>query len=158
MAHPLKPEASATLVQLKAIEPAYPLYGAIELQGGSSLQEALARRNGVGLPYPDVAAIHAAYKFTNLQDFLDLYYKGMSVLLHEQDFYDLAIAYLRRAAGQNVRHAEIFFDPQGHTARGISFKTVIDGLWRALKDAERQFGLTASLILCFLRHLDEALP
>ena len=117
---------------------------------------ALARRNGVGLPYPDVAAIHAAYKFTNLQDFLDLYYRGMSVLLHEQDFYDLAMAYLRRAAGQMVRHAEIFFDPQGHTARGIAFKTVIDGLWRALKDAERQFGLTASLILCFLRHLDEA--
>ena len=117
---------------------------------------ALARRNGVGLPYPDVAAIHAAYKFTNLQDFLDLYYRGMSVLLHEQDFYDLAMAYLRRAAGQNVRHAEIFFDPQGHTARGVAFRTVIDGLWRALKDAERQFGLTASLILCFLRHLDEA--
>ena len=117
---------------------------------------ALARRNGVGLPYPDVAAIHAAYKFTNLQDFLDLYYKGMSVLLHEQDFYDLAMAYLRRAAGQNVRHAEIFFDPQGHTARGIAFRTMIDGLWRALKDAERQFDMTASLILCFLRHLDEA--
>ena len=116
----------------------------------------LARRNGVSLPYADVAAIHAAYRFTNLQDFLDLYYKGMSVLQHEQDFYDLASAYLRRAAGQNVRHAEIFFDPQGHTSRGVAFRTVIDGLWRALKDAERQYGMTASLILCFLRHLDEA--
>lgn len=116
----------------------------------------LARRNGVALPYADVAAIHAAYRFTNLQDFLDLYYQGMSVLQREQDFYDLAMAYLRRAAGQNVRHAEIFFDPQGHTSRGIAFKTVIDGLWRALKDAERQFGITGSLILCFLRHLDEA--
>ena len=117
---------------------------------------ALARRNGVGLPYPDVAAIHAAYRFTNLQDFLDLYYKGMSVLLHEQDFYDLAMAYLRRAAGQNVRHAEIFFDPQGHIGRGIEFETVIDGLTRALDDGRRQFGMSAALILCFLRHLDEA--
>jgi len=78
------------------------------------------------------------------------------VLLHEQDFYDLAMAYLRKAASQNVRHAEIFFDPQGHTGRGVAFKTVIDGLWRALKDAERAFGITSSLILCFLRHLDEA--
>ena len=80
----------------------------------------------------------------------------MRVLLHEQDFYDLAMAYLRKAASQNVRHAEIFFDPQGHTDRGVPFKTVIDGLWRALKDAEREFGMTTALILCFLRHLDEA--
>jgi adenosine deaminase len=80
----------------------------------------------------------------------------MRALLQEQDFYDLAMAYLRRAAAQNVRHAEIFFDPQGHTGRGVAFKTVIDGLWRALKDAERQFGMTSGLILCFLRHLDEA--
>ena len=117
---------------------------------------ALAARNGVALPYRDVEAVRAAYRFGNLQDFLDLYYRGMSVLQHEQDFYDLATAYLARAAAENVRHAEIFFDPQGHTERGIAYKTVIDGLWRALKDGERKFGLTASLILCFLRHLDEA--
>ena len=116
----------------------------------------LARRNGVALRYDSIAALKAAYRFANLQDFLDLYYEGMRVLLHEQDFYDLAMAYLRRAAAQNVRHAEIFFDPQGHTGRGVAFRTVIDGLWRALKDAERQFGMTTALILCFLRHLDEA--
>jgi adenosine deaminase len=107
----------------------------------------LARRNGVSLRYDSIDALKAAYRFGNLQDFLDLYYEGMRVLLREQDFYDLAMAYLRRAAAQNVRHAEIFFDPQGHTDRGVAFQTVIDGLWRALKDA---------LILCFLRHLDEA--
>src|SRR5882757_1425433 len=117
---------------------------------------ALAQRNRVVLPYADVDAVRAAYRFGNLQDFLDLYYRGMSVLRQEQDFYDLAMAYLRRAAAENVRHAEIFFDPQGHTERGIAFETVIDGLWRALKDAERQFGMTTVLILCFLRHLDEA--
>ncbi|MBM3646818.1 MAG: adenosine deaminase [Alphaproteobacteria bacterium] len=117
---------------------------------------ALARRNGVTLRYASEAALRAAYRFGNLQDFLDLYYEGMSVLRQEQDFYDLAMAYLRRAAGQNVRHAEIFFDPQGHTSRGVAFKIVIDGLWRALEDAERQLGMTTGLILCFLRHLDEA--
>jgi len=117
---------------------------------------ALARRNQVTLPYADVDAARAAYRFSQLQDFLDLYYRGMSVLRQEQDFYDLAMAYLRRAAAQNVRHAEIFFDPQGHTERGIAFKTVIDGLWRALDDGQRELGISASLILCFLRHLDEA--
>ena len=117
---------------------------------------ALAQRNRVPLKYSSVEAIRAAYRFTNLQDFLDLYYQGMSVLLVEQDFYDLAMAYLRRASAQNVRHAEIFFDPQGHTGRGVAFKTVIDGLGRAQQDAARQFGMTTALILCFLRHLDEA--
>jgi adenosine deaminase len=120
------------------------------------LMMALAARNGVALRYDSVAALTEAYRFTNLQDFLDLYYEGMRVLVHEQDFYDLAMAYLERAAAQNVRHAEIFFDPQGHTERGVAFKTVIDGLWRALKEAERRFGMTTALILCFLRHLDEA--
>src|SRR5260221_11332152 len=117
---------------------------------------ALARRNQVALPYADVDAARAAYRFSQLQDFLDLYSRGMSVLRQEQDFYDLAMAYLRRAAAQNVRHAEIFFDPQGHTGRGIAFKTVIDGLWRALRDGARELRITASLILCFLPHLDEA--
>jgi adenosine deaminase len=117
---------------------------------------ALAARNDVALPYDSVEAARAAYRFTNLQDFLDLYYQGMSVLVQEQDFYDLAMAYLRRAAAQNVRHCEIFFDPQGHTGRGVPFRTVIDGLWRALRDGEREFGITSTLIMCFLRHLDEA--
>jgi len=120
------------------------------------LMLALAARNGVVPRHGSIEALRAAYRFSNLQDFLDLYYEGMAVLLTEQDFHDLAMAYLRRAAAQNVRHAEIFFDPQGHTGRGVALGTVMDGLWRALKDAERQFGMTTALILCFLRHLDEA--
>jgi adenosine deaminase len=120
------------------------------------LMMALAARNGVALRFGSIEALRAAYEFSNLQDFLDLYYEGMRVLLHEQDFYDLAMAYLKKAASQNVRHAEIFFDPQGHTDRGVPFRTVIDGLWRASKDAERVFGMTTALILSFLRHLDEA--
>jgi len=114
---------------------------------------ALAARNGIALPYPDVEALRAAYRFTRLQDFLDLYYQGMSVLRTEQDFYDLTFAYLRRAAQDNVRHAEIFFDPQGHTERGIAFDTVLNGIDRALQDGRRAFGMTSALILCFLRHL-----
>jgi adenosine deaminase len=120
------------------------------------LMMALAERNKVALRFPSIDALRAAYRFANLQDFLDLYYEGMRVLLHEQDFYDLAMAYFRKAASQNVRHAEIFFDPQGHTSRGVAFKTVIDGLSRAQAHAERQYGITSALILCFLRHLDEA--
>jgi adenosine deaminase len=120
------------------------------------LMMALAKRNKVALRFGSIEALRAAYRFSNLQDFLDLYYEGMRVLLHEQDFYDLAMAYFRKAAAQTVRHAEIFFDPQGHTGRGVAFRTVIDGLGRAQKDAERQFGITSALILCFLRHLDEA--
>jgi adenosine deaminase len=120
------------------------------------LMMALAGRNKVALRFDSIEALRAAYRFSNLQDFLDLYYEGMRVLLTEQDFYDLAMAYLRKANAQNVRHAEIFFDPQGHTSRGVAFKTVVDGLWRALKDAGRDFGMTTALILSFLRHLDEA--
>ncbi len=114
---------------------------------------ALARRNGVTLPYADVEAVRAAYSFTRLQDFLDLYYQGMSVLQSEQDFYDLTLAYLRRVAQDNVRHVEIFFDPQGHTERGIAFETVIEGIDRALADGGRELGITSRIILCFLRHL-----
>ena len=117
---------------------------------------ALAERNGVALRYQSVEAVQAAYRFTKLQDFLDLYYQGMSVLVQERDFYDLAMAYLYRAALENVRHCEIFFDPQGHTERGVAFRTVIDGLWHALRDGERKLGITGGLIMCFLRHLDEA--
>jgi adenine deaminase len=120
------------------------------------LMFALARRNGIRLPYASIDAVRQAYRFGNLQDFLDIYYQGMSVLITEQDFYDLALAYLQRARADNVRHVEMFFDPQGHTARGIAFATVVDGLHRAIADARREFGIEASLIMCFLRHLDEA--
>src|SRR5262249_45048881 len=120
------------------------------------LMFALARRNGIRLPYPSVEALRQAYRFRDLQDFLDLYYQGMSVLITEQDFYDLAFAYLRRAHADNVRHVEMFFDPQGHTSRGIALATGTAGLDRAIADARRQLGVDASLIMCFLRHLDEA--
>lgn len=115
----------------------------------------LAKRNDVALPYANVEAVRAAYRFGSLQDFLDLYYTGMSVLRTRQDFFDLAMAYLEKAAAQNVRHAEIFFDPQGHSERGISFDTVVAGLADALDKAQRDYGLTSRLIMCFLRHLPE---
>jgi adenosine deaminase len=111
----------------------------------------LAQRNGVSLPYPTVEALRQAYAFSDLQSFLDIYYAGASVLLTEQDFYDMTAAYLRRAQADNVRHAEIFFDPQTHTARGVAFDTVIKGIWRACQDSP----VSASLIMCFLRHLSE---
>ena len=116
---------------------------------------ALAARNGVALPYASVDALRRAYAFTDLQSFLDIYYQGASVLLHEQDFYDTAQAYLARAATDNVVHAEIFFDPQTHTARGVPMGTVIRGLSRACAEAPQKHGLSATLILCFLRHLSE---
>lgn len=116
---------------------------------------ALAARNGVAIPFATVDAVRAAYAFSNLQDFLDIYYQGMAVLRTEADFFDLTSAYLARAAADTVRHVEIFFDPQGHTERGVAFKTVITGITRAL-DAARARGLTSRLILCFLRHLSEA--
>jgi adenosine deaminase len=119
------------------------------------LMFALARRNGIRLPYASVEALRQAYQFRHLQDFLDIYYQGMSVLVTEQDFYDLAWAYLQRARDDNVRHVEMFFDPQGHTARGVAFSTVIGGLHRAVVDAAGELGVRASLIMCFLRHLDE---
>lgn len=115
---------------------------------------ALAQKNGVRLPYPSVDAIRAAYHFTDLQSFLDLYYAGAAVLQTEQDFYDLTSAYIRRAIADHVRHTEIFFDPQTHTERGIPIATVFSGIARALRDA-RQQGFSGSMILCFLRHLSE---
>ena len=120
------------------------------------LMFALARRNGIQLRYPSVEALRQAYRFRDLQDFLDIYYQGMSVLVTERDFYDLASAYLERAHADGVRHVEMFFDPQGHTSRGIAFATVIDGLSRAIADARSKLGISAGLIMCFLRHLDEA--
>ena len=117
---------------------------------------ALAQRNQVAIPYASVDELRSAYAFTNLQSFLDIYYAGASVLLKEQDFYDMAHAYLARAATDNIAHAEIFFDPQTHTARGVAMDAVIQGLHRACVDAQTQWGISAVLILCFLRHLSEA--
>ena len=118
------------------------------------LMFAIAARNGVDLPYRSVEEVRRAYQFTNLQSFLDIYYAGARVLQREVDFYDLARAYFERAGAQNVRHAEIFFDPQTHTGRGISFSAVIDGLQQAVTDARDRLGISTKLILCFLRHLD----
>ncbi|MDO9031459.1 MAG: adenosine deaminase [Hydrogenophaga sp.] len=128
---------------------------------------ALAQRNGVALSYPSVEALRAAYAFTDLQTFLDIYYAGASVLLKEEDFHDMAWAYLSKAAAENVLHTELFFDPQTHTDRGVPFEVVIKGLDRACQRAKTELGVSATLIMCFLRHLpeeaalktlDEALP
>ncbi len=116
----------------------------------------LARRNKVSIPFDSVEAVRAAYDFSNLQDFLDIYYAGADVLRTEQDFHDLAMAYFRRAAADNVRHAEIFFDPQTHTDRGLPFSVAADGLLSGMKAAEAELAVSSKLILCFLRHLDEA--
>ncbi len=119
------------------------------------LMFALAQRNNVTLSFKSVEEVRAAYQFSNLQDFLDIYYLGTNVLLHEQDFYDMTWAYLTKAHEQNVRHAEIMFDPQTHTDRGVPFETVITGIHRALEDAEKEYGITSKLIMSFLRHLSE---
>ena len=116
----------------------------------------LARRNGVALAHGSVAELRAAYDFEDLQAFLDIYYAGAAVLIHEADFHALAMAYFRRAAADGVVHAEIFFDPQTHTARGVAFATVLDGLARAAAQARAELGLSSRLIMCFLRHLPEA--
>jgi len=115
----------------------------------------LAKRNAISLPYASVDEIRAAYQFSELQDFLDIYYQGMGVLQTEQDFYDLTLAYLAKVYSQNVMHVEIFFDPQGHTDRGIAFETVITGISRALDNGLKKFGITSRIIMCFLRHLSE---
>ena len=115
----------------------------------------LARRNGVTLPYASVEEIRKAYEFNCLQDFLDLYYQGMSVLLTERDFHDLTHAYLLRVQADGLTHVELFFDPQAHMERGVAFETVLGGITTALEDAERDMGITSKLIMCFLRHLPE---
>jgi adenosine deaminase len=115
----------------------------------------LARRNGVELPYADIEAVRSAYRFENLQSFLDLYYAGANVLRTRRDFDDLCWAYLQRARADGVVHAEIFFDPQTHTSRGVAFETVLDGLQDALARGEAELGITSRLIMCFLRHLTE---
>ncbi|MCX7256410.1 MAG: adenosine deaminase [Polaromonas sp.] len=149
------PVAAGRLPELLNIMPKAELHIHIEGSLEPELIFALASRNGVALPYASVEALRSAYAFSNLQSFLDIYYAGASVLLEEQDFYDMARAYFVRAAQDNVVHAELFFDPQTHTARGVSMETVINGLHRACVDAQAELGVSASLILCFLRHLSE---
>lgn len=119
------------------------------------LMFAIARRNNVKLKYHTVDELKRAYNFSNLQDFLDLYYAGAKVLIYEQDFYDLTFAYLQKAYNDRVIHTEIFFDPQTHTTRGVDFGVVVAGIHRAMNDARKQFGISTSLIMCFLRHLNE---
>ena len=147
--------AAHRLPQLLRAMPKAELHIHIEGSLEPELIFALAARNGVTLPYASVEALRAAYAFTNLQSFLDIYYAGASVLLHEQDFYDMAWAYLERAAADHVVHTEMFFDPQTHTERGVAMQVVIDGLHRACVDAQSKLGVSAQLILCFLRHLSE---
>jgi adenosine deaminase len=127
----------------------------IHLEGSiePEMMLAIGDRNGISLPFDDVAAARAAYQFQDLQSFLDIYYRSAHVLITEQDFYDITWAYLLRCQEQNVMHTEPFFDPQTHTDRGVAFETVISGILRALKDGERQLGISSHLIMCFLRHL-----
>ena len=146
---------TATLKQLVAQLPKTELHIHIEGSLEPAMMFDLARRNAVTLPYPDIESITKAYNFNCLQDFLDLYYKGMSVLQTEQDFYDLTWAYLQRCQQQNVVHCEIFFDPQGHTQRGVGFEVFMTGICRALDRAQAELGISSKLIMCFLRHLDE---
>jgi adenosine deaminase len=119
------------------------------------LMFALARRNQVKIPFKTVEEVRKAYRFSSLQDFLDIYYQSMNVLKKEQDFYDLTWAYLNRVAKQNVVHAEIFFDPQAHTSRGVKFETALNGITRALEDGQKKLGISSKLVMCFLRHLSE---
>jgi len=144
------------LTELLARMPKAELHIHIEGSLEPELIFAMAQRNGVAIPYASVEELRRAYAFTNLQSFLDIYYAGASVLLTERDFFDMAWAYLEKARADNVVHAEIFFDPQTHTARGVAMETVIGGLHRACEQARAQLGIDASLILCFLRHLSEA--
>ncbi|RDL43304.1 adenosine deaminase [Marinomonas piezotolerans] len=146
---------SQTLLELAKKMPKTELHLHIEGTFEPEQMFAIAQRNHVALTYATVDELKRAYQFESLQDFLDLYYQGMSVLLHEQDFYDLTMAYLKRVHDDNVVHVEIFFDPQAHLERGVSFETQIKGIYGALKDAERDFGMTFKLIMSFLRHLEE---
>jgi adenosine deaminase len=127
----------------------------IHLEGSlePELMFAIAERNGVELPFHSAAEVRRAYRFSDLQSFLDIYYEGMGVLLHERDFHDMTVAYLARAHGENVRHAELFFDPQAHTGRGVDFGTVIRGIRSAQEGMKNRTGISTKLIPCFLRHL-----
>ena len=151
----VKPIAHDRLLDLLRTMPKAELHIHIEGSLEPELIFALAQRNSISIPYKSVDELRSAYAFTNLQSFLDIYYAGASVLITEQDFYDMAHAYLVKAASDNVVHAELFFDPQTHTARGVSMDVVVNGLYRACIDAEIELGISASLIMCFLRHLSE---
>jgi adenosine deaminase len=144
-----------TATELAAAIPKAELHIHIEGSLEPELIFALAQRNGLSLPYASEDALREAYAFTNLQSFLDIYYAGASVLLHEADFHDMAWAYFLRAKADHVVHAELFFDPQTHTARGVPMATVIQGLASACARAQAELGISAELILCFLRHLSE---
>ena len=143
------------LKQLAAQLPKAELHIHIEGSLEPAMMLDLAGRNAITLPYSDINEITNAYNFNCLQDFLDLYYQGMSVLQTQQDFHDLTWAYLQRCHAQNVVHCEIFFDPQGHTERGIAFDVFIHGICSALDKAQAELGISSKLIMCFLRHLDE---
>ena len=150
-----KPIAPERLPALLRAMPKAELHMHIEGSLEPELIFAMGQRNGVALNYPSVEALRSAYVFNNLQEFLDIYHAGTTVLKTEQDFCDMANAYLARAQADNVVHAEIFFDTQTHTGHGLGTETVINGLHRACAEAPARFGITASLILCFLRHLSE---
>ena len=152
----VKPISAQRLPQLLRAMPKAELHMHIEGSLEPELMFALAARNGLTVPYADVEALRRAYVFGNLQEFLDVYHAGTLVLRTEQDFYDMTWAYLQRAAADQVLHTEIFFDTQTHTGHGVSAEVVIHGLHRACVDARQQLGISAGLILCFLRHLSEA--
>jgi adenine deaminase len=139
------------MTQLRFAELHIHLEGSLEPE----MMFALARRNRIAIPFDSVEAVRAAYAFSNLQDFLDIYYQGANVLVQEEDFHDLALAYVARAAADGVTHVEVFFDPQTHTDRGVSFGTVMRGLLGGLAAGEARHGVSTGLILCILRHLDE---
>ncbi|GAB3629357.1 adenosine deaminase [Pandoraea terrae] len=148
---PLTPQLAEKIRRMPKAELHLHIEGTLEPE----LIFALAERNGVALPYPSVEALRRAYAFHDLQSFLDIYYAGASVLLTEEDFYDMTRAYIAHAVADHVRHAEIFFDPQTHTARGVPLEIVMAGMERALAEAEIKLGFSSRLILCFLRHLPE---
>ena len=149
---PARPAPTDFIADLPKAELHLHIEGSLEPE----LMFALAERNAVAIPYASVEEVRAAYQFSRLQDFLDIYYAGAAVLQTAQDFHDLAAAYFDRAAADGVVHAEIMFDPQTHTARGVAFDTVITGLLSAMAEAEAKHGMTTKLIMSFLRHLDEA--
>lgn len=149
------PKAMKTFHNFIEKMPKVELHLHIEGSFEPELMFAIAQRNNIELPYKSVQEVKNAYNFNNLQEFLDIYYAGASVLLYEQDFYDLTWAYLQKIHSENVIHTEIFFDPQTHTDRGVSFDTVIKGIHRALEDAKAKFGISYKLIMSFLRHLSE---
>jgi adenosine deaminase len=150
------PRAQSALERFIAGLPKAELHVHLEGTLEPELLFTIARRNAVAIPFSSIDELRAAYRFSRLQDFLDIYYQGAQVLRTEEDFRDLALAYFTRAAADNVRHAEVFFDPQAHTERGIPFAVVMEGLLGGMREAQARYGVTSKLILCFMRHLDES--